>query len=169
MTWRWAEAGIVVSDSGCRFRTDALPMIPGRGGPQELAPYVADSKIFQNERIAFEYLVHLARQDLEYRGFREERVSCFGLKQEASHLLHRRIATCSDAAELAMLQAMWNEVHRPKYRSFVWSEKQKESLERIRGNVCFDDEDAKHHSCRFLYIAGAPGSGKSAILLEALT
>ena len=35
MTWHWAEEGIVVSASGCKFRTDALPMIPGRGGPEE--------------------------------------------------------------------------------------------------------------------------------------
>ena len=89
------------------------------------------------------------------------------LKQEANFLLHRRIATCADAEELAMLQTMWNEVHRPKYRQPDWSPKQKEALGKIRGNVSYEDEDAKQNSCRFLYTAGAPGSGKSAVLLEA--
>ena len=37
MSWRWAEPGIVVSDSGCRFRTESLPLIPGRDAPQEPA------------------------------------------------------------------------------------------------------------------------------------
>ena len=134
-----------------------------------MSPYVAHAKVFDNERIAFEYMVRLAKQDLEYRGFREERVCCFGLKQEANFLLHRRIASCSDAEELVMLQAMWNEVHRPKYRKLDWSQKQKEALETIRANVSFEDEESKQNSCRFMYIAGAPGSGKSAILLEALS
>ena len=43
-------------------------------------------------------------RDVEYRGFREERTSCFEQKQEANFLLYQRILQCECDAEYECLR-----------------------------------------------------------------
>ena len=66
-----------------------------------------------------------------------------------------------------MYRQSWDTVNRPKYRGLAWSESQSEALRLIAEGYSHEDEDSRHNSSRFLYIKGRPGSGKSAVLLEA--
>ena len=44
----------------------------------------AGEKVFPDDEDAFKYMVAIAKRDLEYRGFRENRTSCFEYKQDAN-------------------------------------------------------------------------------------
>ena len=65
-----------------------------------------------------------------------------------------------------MLRQHWDRIHRPKYRVLDWSTQQQKVLNRIREGTSIDDEEAKQKSTRWSYVSGAPGSGKSALILE---
>ena len=112
-------------------------------------------------------MVSLAKRDLQYRGMRDDRLRSFALKQEANLLLYRKVKHCSDEHEYKMYQQAWDTVNRPRYRDLQWSDKQKEALRLIDAGVSYEDEETKRNSRRFLCIPGPPGSGKSAVLLEA--
>ena len=76
-------------------------------------------------------------------------------------------ALVSGRRGVGQLRWHWDVINRPEYKSFDWSTKQQEVLTKIRVATSFDDEEAKKASQRWLYVSGAPGSGKSAIILEA--
>ena len=57
-------------------------------------------------------------------------------------------------------------MNRPKYRDVHWSLKQAEVLQLIHDRIGIEDEAEKRDSRRWLYVKGAPGSGKSAVILE---
>ncbi len=65
-----------------------------------------------------------------------------------------------------MLRQHWDRIHRPKYRVLDWSMQQQKVLNRIREGTSIDDKEAKKKSMRWSYVSGAPGSGKSALILE---
>ncbi len=81
--------------------------------------------------------------------------------------MYRRARNCADAVEYAYLQQCWDTINRPKYENKKWSPEQKAALEKIDAGISYEDEEAKRGSDRRLYIAGAPGSGKTAVMLEA--
>ena len=166
--WRWhTEPEVVTTETGCNFRVSALPLVINEEGQiEQLGEHQAGELIFHNDAAACKYLVLLARRDLQYRGFRDTRIACFMYKQEASFLLYRRVKNCSDMHEYNLLRQSWDTVNRPPYTSKKWGQRQLDALHMIATGYSFDDEDLKRQSFRFGYIDGAPGSGKSAVLLE---
>ena len=74
---------------------------------------------------------------------------------------------CADDAEYELLRQHWDTVNRPKHRHLQWGEKQAEVLALVTERTSYEDEEVKRTSRRWLYISGSPGSGKSAVLLEA--
>ena len=81
-------------------------------------------------------------------------------------MLYEHICACSDEFSLEMYRQSWDRIHRPQYASKTWSPEQCEVLKRVSDAVSFDDEEERRRSSRFLYVQGAPGSGKSAVMLE---
>ena len=149
------------------FRVCALPLLVEDGGePLGVGRYSEGMSVFGSDRDAYEYLVRLARRDLQYRGFRDERVICFEYKSEANFLLYRRVRAALDEHEYRMLRQSWDGVNRPKYAAKRWSDAQEEVLKVAEAAVSHDDEETLQKSYRWLYVQGPPGSGKSAILLE---
>ena len=63
--------------------------------------------VFTDDYHAYVYLKSIAKRDLEYRGFRDDRVACFLYKQEANFLLYQRVQRCTDEHELELLQQSW--------------------------------------------------------------
>ncbi len=111
MTWRWDDKreGMITSSGRTKactvFSVEALPLCVGDDGAREsVGVYVAGAQVFAAEQAAFDYIKMLARRDLQYRGFRDDRVRCFGYKQDAGFLLHQRVRSCRDAEELEMLR-----------------------------------------------------------------
>ena len=137
------------------------------GRKQELGKYSAGELVFASDAQAFSYMLSLAKRDLQYRGMRDDRLWGFHWKQQANFLLYRKVKECPDVHEYERLRQHWNSVNRPKYRNLKWSSEQAEALRLIDAGVSHEDEEAKRNSRRWLYIQGAPGSGKSAVLLEA--
>ena len=105
--------------------------------------------------------------DLQYRGFRDERIGCFHHKQEANFLLYRHVRDCDSDAAYECLRQQWDAVNRPQYASKRWSPEQAAAIQAVREGVSYDDKEARRASDRWLYVPGPPGSGKSAVLLEA--
>ena len=73
----------------------------------------------------------------------------------------------TDLNEYEMIRQRWDTVNRPKYTGKKWSSDQEKALRLIREGIAHEDEESKNNSYRWLYINGAPGSGKTAVLLEA--
>ena len=146
---------------------DALPLlIDGAGDIHRLSAHVPGDAVFSGDEAVFNYMVGLAKRDLQYRGFRDGRIACFQHKQEANFLLHRRVQRCVDQHEYAKLRQDWDTINRPKYRRFTWGVQQQAALDLVSAGYGHDDEEARRLSYRFLYINGEPGSGKSTVLLE---
>ena len=116
--------------------------------------------------MAYKWLFRMAARDLQYRGFRDERLDSFRQKQEANFLLYRRVEKCTDDHEYEMLRQSWDTLNRPKYANRVWSEKQQEAIDAVLNAVRQSDENQKQSMDPFLFIKGPPGSGKSAVLSE---
>ena len=168
VSWRWERPGVVKATGGAVFDVKALPfLIEDSGEVKQLRTYVEGGAVFSSDEEAFEYIVALAKRDLQYRGMRDDRMRCFHYKQEANFLLYKRVRASKDAIEYEMLRQCWDTINRPKQKYLKWSPKQEEALEKIREGISYDDEDAKAKSWRWLYIPGAPGSGKSALMFEA--
>ena len=120
-SWVWREEGVVETTFGCIFDTASLPLLlDAQGEPQALSCSGAGERVFQDEEQAYGYIVRLASKDLEYRGFRQDRVANFQRKQDASMLLQRRVRNCRDDAEYFMLRQQWDSVNRPQHQRRTW-------------------------------------------------
>ena len=165
-SWEWVSADVIKAESCC-FSVSSLPMLLSDDGSLvQVGVFSVGAAVFSTDRLAFDYIVALAKRDLQYRGLRDGRVNCFEYKQEANFLLYQRVLRCTDDHEYELCRQSWDTVNRPKYSPKKWSDKQNEVLQYIDDYVSHDDEDAKSKSQRFLYVKGCPGSGKSAVLLE---
>ena len=90
----WVDEGTIRGNGGSVFSIKALPLIIELDGSIiPIAPYVVDHAVFHKARLAYQYLMHIARSDLKYRGFRDDRLSSFECKQEATFLLYFRALT----------------------------------------------------------------------------
>ena len=167
-SWTWLREGVVRASGGAVFLTSALPLLlDDSGAVLQLGSFVEGSPVFGTDRAAFDYLMAIAKRDLQYRGMRGDRVNCFEYKQEANFLLYRRVLASKDDHELEMYRQSWDTVNRPKYSHKTWGTTQQEVLDTVAAAVAMDDEETKRKSKRFLYVKGSPGSGKTAVLLEA--
>ena len=122
---------------------------------------LAGSHVFVCDHDAFKYIMCIARRDLQYRGFREDRIACFDFKQQANFLLYERICACADAIELEVYRQSWDRTNRPQYALKKWSPEQLQVLEQVAAAVSHEDEEERRGSCRFLFVQGAPGSRKT--------
>ena len=93
-------------------------------------------------------------------------MSSFEHKQTANFLLYQRVLI-ADVHEYELLRQSWDTTNRPKYAHRQWSDEQADALRLIAQGVSYDDEEIKASSHRWLYIKRPPGSGKTALLLEA--
>ena len=105
-------------------------------------PYSPAQLVFSNATLAYEYLLNVAKADLRYRGFREERMASFAYKQHANYLLYKRVRL-ADAPEYELLRQSWDTTNRPKYSSKQWSDEQAEALRLLEIGVSYDDEDIR--------------------------
>ena len=166
--WRWWDPHTVKASDAVHFAVSALPLLPDHhGGLRPLGEYDQGGSVFPSMRDAFEYLLDLAKANLQYRGMRDDRLTCFDYKQQANYLLHERVGGCEDPFEYERLRQEWTHINRPRHFNPTWSIDQLEVLKRIEEALAIDDEEARRESCRFLYVEGEPGSGKSAVMLEA--
>ena len=77
-SWVWRAEGIVESSGGCLVSTGSLPfLIDDAGQPLHLGEYVAGRSVFTTEAEAYNYILDIAARDLQYRGFRDDRVANF--------------------------------------------------------------------------------------------
>ena len=166
-TWRWSGPGVLEARDGIKFAETALPFLVDDMGKVQKLPYREGQHVFESDRQAFGYILEVAKRDLQYYGRKDERMTCFGYKQQANFLLMEKVRQCADDLEYERLRQHWDTVNRPKYVDFKWSPKQYEAIKLIDERLAYDDEEEKAQSKRFMYIAGAPGSGKSAVILEA--
>ena len=149
--WRWGpEAGLVEAADGFVFRADALPFIVDlEGGIEAMgSEYVAGHAVFSSDTAAFEYMLSLAKRDLQYRGFRDDRGRCFELKQRANMLLYRRVRECVDPSEYELLRQEWDTANRPKYRELDFSPEQLDAIKRVKEGVSYEDEEERLKSNR---------------------
>ena len=165
MSWKWTGSDRVSAAGGMLFSLKALPFrVTDTGEIDVLVPRSTDDcTVFPSDRLAFEWLFHFAVRDLQYRGFRDERLASFRQKQEANFLLYRRVERCTDDHEYEMLRQSWDTLNRPKYANRVWSEKQQEAIDAVLNAVRQSDENLKQSMDPFLFIKGPPGSGKCCI------
>ena len=111
-TWSWSEQrGIIRASHDLHFRVESLPLRISKQGDEILqvgTDYVAGQRVFTTDHDAFKYMISLSERDLEYRGFRDDPVSCFTYKQQANFLLYRRVLHCDSNAEYeALRQHLW--------------------------------------------------------------
>ena len=153
MSWKWSsDLHVIVSLEMGLFRADALPLrIDDCGEIVSLgaSPSVGES-VFKSHREAFDYMLSLAQRDLQYRGYRDERLRCFSHKQEANFLLFQSVLSCDNAAEYERLRQAWDTVHRPPYKQLSWSPEQQEGIARVKQGVSYDDEEQRRNSYRWL-------------------
>ena len=77
-SWVWREEGVVACGSGCVVSTTSLPLlIDDIGQPISLGECVAGRLVFATEADYYRYLLEIAARDLQYRGFRDDRVANF--------------------------------------------------------------------------------------------
>ena len=167
-SWTWAETpGTIRAKGGVVFELKALPLLlTEENEVWDLRQGEPGDSVFTSERAAFVYMMALAKRDLEYRGFSDDRVLSFQYKQEALYLLFGRVRRCTDDHEFEMYRQSWDTLVYAKYKPKEWHPKQKEALDRIRERTTIDDEEVKKTTRRFLYVKGRPGSGKTAVLIE---
>ena len=130
MSWEWVDEKTLRGNGGCRFSIHALPLIVDKKGCIiEIAPYVAGGRVFSDAALAYEYLMHIARADLKYRGYRDDRLASFEYKQRANFLLYSRVLK-ADVREYEMLRQSWDTTNRPTYSSKKWSDEQEDAFAR---------------------------------------
>ena len=103
LSWVWVDEGTIRGNGGSVFSMKALPLIIEFDGTIIfVVPHFVDHAVFHNARLAYQYLMHIARSDLKYRGFRDDRLSSFEYKQEANFVLYSRVLT-ADVHEYELL------------------------------------------------------------------
>ena len=167
-SWHWGtDSGIIIAADAYEFHEKALPLrVDDVGAIMRIGAQRPGELVFPDVEHAHDYMVSLAKRDLQYRGFRDDRVSTFEYKQQANYLLFKKVRDCSDKHEYECLRQSWDTVNRPKYVNKVWSKTQLDALAVVEKAVSHDDEEARRNSYRWLYVKGAPGSGKSAVIME---
>ena len=116
-SWQWKTESLIQTAGGMVFNVSGLPFsVDSSGNIEPIAPYAEGAAVFPSDYDAFEYIVKLAKRDLQYRGMRDDRLSCFHFKTEANFLLYRKVRNCTDAVEYAYLQQCWDTINRPKYQ-----------------------------------------------------
>ena len=162
MSWKWVGSDRISANGGFVFSLKALPFkVTDAGEVDVLQPpstEECDRSVFSSDRKVFAWLMGMAVRDLQYRGFRDERLASFRQKQEANFLLYRRVERCTDDHEYEMLRQSWDTLNRPKYANRVWSEKQQEAIDAVLNAVRQSDENVKQSMDPFLYIKGPPGN-----------
>ena len=131
MSWKcFKELGIVHTPGGLLFRIDALPfLIDDQGEIKGVGTqYSAGAPAFASDRQAFLYMLSLAQRDLQYRGMRDDRISCFQYKQDANFLLYRNVRECDNAVLYECLRQKWKYTNRAQYRDHKWSPEQQEAI-----------------------------------------
>ena len=89
-SWVWRAEGIVESSGGCLVSTGSLPfLIDDAGQPLHLGEYVAGRSVFTTEAEAYNYILDIAARDLQYRGFRDDRVANFRHDTSSQKLVAR--------------------------------------------------------------------------------
>ena len=168
MSWCWTLDPLIISSTrGAKFSTKALPFLIGDEGEiLTLGEGIPDQPVFVTDALAYKYLLALGKRDLQYRGYRDDRIASFNYKQDANFLLYRRVRSCPDATEYEQLRQSWDVINRPKHLKCKWSPRQEQVLSTVRDGLSHEDEQSKKQSHRFLYVSGDPGSGKSRVLLE---
>ena len=77
-SWKWHVEGVLRSSSGCLVSSEALPLlINDEAMPQRLGEYAPGGAVFATETDSYKYILEVACRDLQYRGYREDRVSNF--------------------------------------------------------------------------------------------
>ena len=104
--WTWGETEETITTAdGFSIAVDALPFIvDDHGKIHTLSVHKPGVAVFLDDAHVYKYLVTAASRDLQYRGFREDRVTCFSYKQEALFLLLRRLKMCTDSHEYEALR-----------------------------------------------------------------
>ena len=156
MTWEWAtplpgdEGDITVyarvpRDDGTllQFRIAALPFLIDNEGAKVAVgtAVIPGNAVFSSDKHALQYLVQIAKRDLQYRGMRDDRISSFAIKQEANFLLYQLVRKCDNAAEYESLRQRWDNVNRPQYRQLSWSKEQAEAIDTVKQGVSHEDWD----------------------------
>ena len=114
------------------FDITALPFsVDDQGNVEQIGVYAEGAAVFATGRHAFVYIQKLAKRDLQYRGMRDDRITCFHYKTEANFLVYRKVRNCPDATEYSYLKQCWDTINRPKYQDKKWSPEQKEALRKI--------------------------------------
>ena len=92
-SWCWADTeGVIQTTKSFLFTSLALPLvIDEKGDITPVGRYEPGAAVFAGDTSAFEYLLSLAKRDLQFRGMRDDRLRCFALKQEANSLLHQKV------------------------------------------------------------------------------
>ena len=164
--WVWKSDQLIEYDDRMVFRCDSLPLVVDEAGGIDALPFSGVGQlVFPEYTQAFQFMHQLCRRDLQYRGFRDDRLRTFDLKMAALLRLHLSLDVL-DEAEYEQKQQEWAEIRRPPYAKVSWSPEQQQALDTMQAALRIDDEDTKAQSRRWLYIAGAPGSGKSRVILE---
>ena len=77
-SWSWRGEGLVVSSGGCLVSTASLPLLIDQHGEViRLGEYEPGRPVFGNPNDACRYLLDIAGRDLQYQGFRDDRVASF--------------------------------------------------------------------------------------------
>ncbi len=167
-SWVWSQTDGEVCAGGGHFHVNALPLMVDDEGNAKRLPGkpCPGERVFEDERACFDYLMSVASRDLEYRGFRDDRVMTFKYSHRANYLLQERVSKCQNHHAYEAMRQEWDHLNRPKYRDMTWSPEQQEAINRVKQGVSHEDETSRANSTRWLYIPGPPGSGKSAVLLH---
>ena len=143
-SWQWKTESLIQTAGGMVFNVSGLPFsVDASGNIEPIAPYAEGAAVLPSDYDVFEYIMKLAKRDLQYRGMRDDRLSCFHFKTEANFLLYRKVRDCTDAVEYAYLQQCWDTINRPKYQHRKWSKAQASALAKIDDGISYDDEGKK--------------------------
>ena len=151
-SWRWHALGEIVTESGFVCEVKAMPLrVDDSGGVVEIGVMLeADDRVFEGREQAYFYLRALARRDLEYRGFRNDRCRSFEYHCDALFHLHERVLRCDDEVEYRTYKAEWEQCLSGKYESLAWSPEQPEVLRLVDEATGMEDEAEKMASERWL-------------------
>ena len=106
-------------------------------------------------------LFSLLQPELEVRGLGVDRIRSFKARVEASTILLLKIRDGKED------HINWTARPIPGMPERIWSQQQKEVLERIADGISVEDATAALGSCRILQVAGGPGTGKTEVVIAA--